>query len=43
MRSNGVKNYKKQCLKILKVTKKKPLSVEVFADKPKEIYKQAKK
>ena len=42
MRSNGVKNYKSQCLKILKITKKKPLSVEVFADKPNEIYDQAK-
>jgi len=43
MRSTGVKNYKSQCLKILKITKKKPLSVEVFADEPHEIYKQAKK
>tara|TARA_B100000674_G_C37838644_1_gene914155 strand:- start:564 stop:1259 length:696 start_codon:yes stop_codon:yes gene_type:complete len=42
MRSNGVKNYKSQCLKILKITKKKPLSIEVFADKPNEIYDQAK-
>ena len=42
MRANGVKNYKAQCLKILKVTKKKPLSVEVFADKSNEIYSQAK-
>ncbi len=41
MRANGVKNYKAQCLKILKITKKKPLSVEVFADDPDEIYKQA--
>ena len=43
MRSTGVKNYKSQCLKILKITKKKPLSVEVFADESHEIYKQAKK
>lgn len=43
MRANGVKNYKAQCLKILKITKKKPLSVEVFADDPIEIYNQAKK
>ena len=43
MRANGVKNYKSQCLKILKITKKKPLSVEVFADQPDQIYKQAKK
>ena len=43
MRAHGVKNYKSQCLKILKITKKKPLSVEVFADEPNEIYLQAKK
>ena len=43
MRASGVKNYKLQCLKILKITKKKPLSVEVFADNPDEIYSQAKK
>ena len=43
MRANGVKNYKSQCMKILKITKKKPLSVEVFADSPNEIYNQAKK
>ena len=43
MRATGVKNYKSQCFKILKITKKKPLSVEVFADEPHEIYKQAKK
>ncbi len=43
MRANKVKNYKAQCLKILKITKKKPLSVEVFADNPNDIYQQAKK
>ena len=43
MRATGVKDYKSQCLKILKITKKKPLSVEVFADNPNEIYKQAQK
>ena len=43
MRATGVKNYKSQCLKILKIKKKKPLSVEVFADQPDQIYKQAKK
>ena len=42
MRATGVKNYKSQCLKILKITKKKPLSVEVFADDSHEIYNQAK-
>ena len=43
MRANGVKNYKSQCLKILKITKKKPLSVEAFADQPDQIYRQARK
>jgi len=43
MRANGVKDYKTHCLKILKVTKKKPLSVEVFADEPDQILNQAKK
>jgi transaldolase len=43
MRSDGVKNYKSHCLKILKITKKKPLSVEVFADTPSEILNQANK
>ncbi len=42
MRATGVKNYKSQCFKILRLTKKKPLSVEVFADNSNEIYKQAK-
>ena len=41
MRVNGVKNYKSHCLKILKITKKNPLSIEVFADTPKEILNQA--
>ena len=43
MRGDGVKNYKSHCLKILKITKKLPLSVEVFADKPREILNQANK
>ena len=43
MRADGVKNYKSHCLKILKITKKKPLSVEVFADTPKQILIQAEK
>ena len=43
MRNEGVKDYKKQCLAILKLIKKKPLSVEVFADDHKEIINQAKK
>lgn len=41
MRSDGVKDYKKHCLNILKVSKDKSVSVEVFADKPKEITEQA--
>jgi transaldolase len=43
MRADGVKNYKSHCLKILKITKKRPLSVEVFADKPNQILDQAMK
>ena len=41
MRLAGAKNYKKYCMQILKICKKKPISVEVFADNPKEILKQA--
>ena len=43
MRKEGVKNYKLHCKKILKLTKGKPLSVEVFADKEEEIIDQAYK
>ena len=43
MRANGVNDYKAHCLKILKLTKKKPLSVEVFADEPAQILNQANK
>lgn len=43
MRADGVKNYKSHCLRILKITKKRPLSVEVFADKPNEMLNQAMK
>ena len=43
MKNEGVKNYKSHCLKILKIIKNKPLSVEVFADNQTEIYNQAKK
>ena len=39
----GAKDYKKYCLKILKICKKKPISFEVFADNPKEMIKQAHK
>ena len=41
MRSDGSKRLQKHCLNILKVTKDKSVSVEVFADKPKEITEQA--
>ena len=41
MRNEGVKNYKEHCKKILNLTKNKPLSVEVFADKDNEIINQA--
>ena len=41
MRKEGVKNYKDQCNKILRLTKNRPLSVEVFADKNDEIINQA--
>ena len=41
MRKEGVKNYKDQCKKILKIIKNKPLSVEVFADDNQEIISQA--
>ena len=43
MRKAGAKSYKNYCLEILKVCKKKPISFEVFADKPKEMLKQAYK
>ena len=41
MRLAGAKNYKQFSLNILKVCKKKPISFEVFADKPKEMLQQA--
>lgn len=40
MRKEGVKKYKEHCIKILKIVKKKPLSIEVFADQDKDIIKQ---
>ena len=43
MRNEGVKNYKNHCLKIIKMIKNKPLSVEVFADNESDIIVQAKK
>ena len=42
MRKEGVKKYKEHCKMIINLSKKKPLSVEVFADKDKEIIRQAK-
>ena len=41
MRLAGAKNYKDYSIKILRVCKKKPISFEVFADKSKEMLKQA--
>lgn len=43
MRLSGAKNYRDYSLKILKVSRKKPISFEVFADQPKEMLKQAYK
>ena len=43
MRLAGAKNYRDYSLKILKICQKKPISFEVFADKPKEMLKQAYK
>ncbi|MFL2889551.1 MAG: transaldolase family protein [Pelagibacteraceae bacterium] len=43
MRLSGAKNYKNYSLKILKICTKKPISLEVFADNPKEMLKQAYK
>ena len=41
MRSTGAKNYKDYALKLLKVCKKKPISLEVFGDTYKEMLRQA--
>ena len=41
MRSSGAKNYKNYALKLLKVCKKKPISLEVFGDTYKEMLRQA--
>ena len=41
MRKAGAKNYKSYSKKILKICNKKPVSLEVFADRPSEIKKQA--
>jgi len=41
MRKAGAKNYKSYSKRILKISNKKPVSLEVFADRPSEIKKQA--
>ena len=41
MRLSGAKNYKKYSLKLLKVCKTKPISLEVFADTHEQMLKQA--
>tara|TARA_B100000683_G_scaffold148619_1_gene143955 strand:- start:902 stop:1600 length:699 start_codon:yes stop_codon:yes gene_type:complete len=41
MRLAGAQNYKNYSLKILKICKKKPISLEVFADNEKDMLKQA--
>ena len=41
MRQAGAKDYKSYSLKLLNLCKKKPISLEVFADTPKQMLKQA--
>ena len=41
MRLAGAKDYKNYSLKLLSVCKKKPISLEVFADTPKQMLRQA--
>ena len=41
MRLSGAKNYKNYSLKLLKVCKKKPISLEVFGDSFEEMLRQA--
>ena len=43
MKQSGAKNYKNYSLKLLKVCKKKPISLEVFADDHQNMIRQAKK
>ena len=43
MKLSGAKNYKNYSLKLLKACKKKPISLEVFADTKNEMLEQAKK
>ena len=41
MKLSGAKNYKKYSLKLLKVCKKKPISLEVFGDTFDQMFRQA--
>ena len=41
MRLAGAKNYKNYSLKLLKICKKKPISLEVFGDTHDQMLKQA--
>ena len=41
MRLSGAKNYKSYALKLLKICKTKPISLEVFGDTQDEMFKQA--
>jgi len=41
MKSAGAKNYKRYALKLLKICKKKPISLEVFGDTHNEMLRQA--
>ena len=42
MANAGIKNYEIFSKKLLSIVKKKPVSLEIFSDKPKEIIRQAK-
>ena len=42
MRLAGAKNYKSYSLKLIRVSNKKPISLEVFSDNINEMYKQGK-
>ena len=41
MKLSGAKNYRNYSLKLLKICKKKPISLEVFADTPDQMLRQA--
>ena len=42
MKKAGVKDYKKFCQEVLKITKDKPVSFEIFSDNLHEMYDQAR-